>query len=133
MNIPESEIPAQPGWRAVIESLQNRGREAFLAQDIGRLKTLWAEGFMVNSPMGRVLHREQALDLLAKGVISHASYEEHIEAVERTGDVVVVMGRDVITDIPGGPEILRRFTNVWTPDGDSWQMIARHAHPFCAP
>ena len=120
-------------WRSQIEELQDQSREAFLGRDIARLQSLWAGEFVVNSPMGRVLDRSQALDLLQRGVISHASYDEHVEVIKRHGDAVIVMGHDVITDAPGGPPILRRFTNVWRAAGGSWQLVARHAHPAGKP
>ena len=125
--------PNPPGWESQIENLQDASREAFQRQDVETLRRLWAEEFMVNSPMGRVLDREKALELLAAGVIRHASYEERVEEIRRRGDVVVVMGHDVITDAPGGPPVVRRFTNIWAEADGTWRLIARHAHPTGKP
>src|SRR5512143_2298615 len=115
-------------WKRQIEELQDDSRRAFLARDLERLKAAWSDELVVNSPVNRVLDRGQVLDLLQKGVISHASYEEHIETVKRHGDLVIVMGRDVVTDTAASPPVQRRFTNVWRASGPSWRLIARHAN-----
>lgn len=133
MNASEIQESQTAQWQRQIEELQDQSRRAFLDRDIPRLRLLWSDGFVVNSPMGRVLERGQALDLLEKGVISHASYDEHVEVIKRHGDSVVVMGHDVITDSPGGPPIVRRFTNLWRAAGGSWQLVARHANPVAKP
>jgi hypothetical protein len=97
-------------------------RQAFRAQDTDPLSFLWwSDDLVVNSPINRLLDRNQVLDLLPKSVIRHASYEAHIEVVRRHGDVV--------TETPDAPPVERCFTNVWHATGQSWRMIARHANP----
>ncbi|MGE5236572.1 MAG: nuclear transport factor 2 family protein [Acidobacteriota bacterium] len=129
MNLSKSPDSSQTEWQRQIDELQEQSRLAFLLRDVGRLRQLWSDRLVVNSPLNRVLDREQVLDLLQRGVIQHASYDEHMENAVRHGDSVVVMGRDVVTDTPGGPPLQRRFTNVWAASGESWQLIARHANP----
>ena len=67
------------------------------------------------------------LDLLSRGLIRHLSQDVSIELMQRHGNVVVVMGRDVVRNPPEGATVHRRFTNVWEAEGGSWRMIARHA------
>jgi len=129
MNPSQNPDPEPVDGQRQVEDLQEQSRQAFLAQDIDRLKRLWSEDLVVNSPLNRVLDRSQVLDLLQRGVIRHASYEEHIELTRRHGDLVIVMGHDVVTDKPDGPPVTRRFTNVWRATAGTWQMIARHASP----
>jgi ketosteroid isomerase-like protein len=119
-------------WRREIEELEEQGRRAFLAQDIPTLKRLMSDDFVVNSPLNRINTGDQVLDLLARGVIRHLSYDVHIELIQRHGDVVFVMGRDVVTSPPDAIALHRRFTNVWEPAGGSWRMIARHAQPVAS-
>ncbi len=104
-------------------------RRAFLARDVERLAHLFAEDLVVNSPLDQIHDRNQVLDLLSRGVIRHLSYDVQIELIRRHGDVIVVMGRDVVTNPPDGAPVHRRFTNVWAPAGGARRMIARHAHP----
>ena len=122
-------LPRDTDWRREIEDLEEQGRRAFLAQDIAALKRLMSDDFIVNSPLNRIHTGDQVLDLLARGVIRHLSYDVHIELIQRHGDVVFVMGRDVVTNPPDAVALHRRFTNVWEPAGGSWRMIARHAQP----
>jgi ketosteroid isomerase-like protein len=119
-------------WSSRIRQLEDEARQAFLAQDAARLRMLWSADLRVNSPLNRVLDREQVLDLLQRGIIHHAAYEIHIESIVRHGDVVIVMGHDVVANTPGSPPVHRRFTNLWRGDGESWLMIARHANPVAA-
>jgi ketosteroid isomerase-like protein len=115
-------------WRARIEALQDESRVAFLAGDRVALDRLWADEMVVNSPVGRVLNKATVLDLLQNGLIRHIAYDERIEAIVRHGDTVVVMGGDTVVDIPDGPRIERRFTQVWRAFGADWRLVARHAH-----
>jgi ketosteroid isomerase-like protein len=117
-------------WRRQIEELQEEGRKAFLAADIDGLRKLFADDLIVNSPIHRIHDKNQVLDLLQRGIIRHSSSVEHIELVRRQGDLVTVMGYDVVTNPPDEKPIHRRFTNVWRAHGSSWQLIVRHATPF---
>jgi hypothetical protein len=88
---------------------------------------MFADELIVNSPLNRVTDKRQVLDLLGRGVIGHSSYVEHVEAIRRQGDLVTVMGSDVITDRPEEKPVRRRFTNVWRARGGRWELIIRHA------
>lgn len=114
-------------WQDEIERLEEESRIAFLAQDIGRLRQLWSENLRVNSPLNRINDRSQVLDLLERGIIRHASLDQHIELMTRHDDVVLVMGHDTVKDAPDGPVITRRFTNVWCASNGSWKLIGRQA------
>jgi ketosteroid isomerase-like protein len=80
-------------WKSQIEEMQRQGREASLARDVERLRGMWSDDLVVNSPINRIHSKAQVLDLLQKGIVAHLSFDEHIEATMRDGDVVVVMGR----------------------------------------
>ncbi len=114
-------------WQTGVRELEDQGRRAFLAQDVETLRGLWSDDLVINTPRDTVIDKGRALDLLARGVISHVSYEEEVEVLQRHDDVVTIMGRDVVVDRPGTPSVHRRFTNVWRAEGGSWRMIARHA------
>jgi ketosteroid isomerase-like protein len=115
-------------WREQIGRVQDMARRAFLAQDVEGMSPLLSDDFMVNSPIGRVLSKGEMLGLLRRGIIRHYSYEEQIELMARQGDLVVVMGHDVVTNTPGATPVRRRFTNVWRKAAGSWRMVVRHAH-----
>jgi ketosteroid isomerase-like protein len=115
-------------WTREFIALESRNREAYLARDVEGLSRLWSEDLVVNSPINRVHHRRQVLDLLEAGVIAHSSYEVDIEVVERLGELVVIMGAERIVNAPGTPLIHRRFTNVWRQEAGQWRMFLRHAN-----
>lgn len=120
--------PQAADWSLHIETLQTQSRLAWLAKDIPGLRQLWSAELLVNTPNGRVLRREDVLERLARGVIAHVSDDERLEVLQRQGDIVVVMGCDVVVN-PQSPQLVaRRFTNVWQLGGASWQLIARHAN-----
>jgi heme-degrading monooxygenase HmoA/ketosteroid isomerase-like protein len=114
-------------WEEEIRSLEEQARLAFLQADTDTLTRLWADDFTVNSPHEGVHQKAQVLSLLAAGRIRHTIYECEIEQVSRHGDVVVVMGRDRVTDPPDGALTRRRYTNVWQLREGRWRAIARHA------
>ena len=115
-------------WQQQIERLEDQACLAFLHQDINELSLILSDDFIVNSPINRILTRSETLGLLERGIIRHFSYEAQIEQMTRYGDIVVVMGHDLVTNSPEGPPVRRRFTDVWRETAGSWQMIARHAH-----
>jgi len=115
------------GWEREIRGLEEEARLAFLRADADTLTGLWADDFTVNSPLERVNEKGQVLDLLQAGLIRHTSCECEIEHISRHGDVVVVMGRDRVTDPPEGHVTRRRYTNIWQLQDGHWRTIARHA------
>ena len=116
------------GWTEEVRALEEEGRRAFLSRDVDRLDALWSDQLIVNSPINRVHDRRQVLGLLRAGTIAHSSIESRVEAIERNGDLVIVMGSEQVTNSPGGPVIRRRFTNVWRAEGRSCRLVARHAN-----
>lgn len=121
-------LELQEDWQREVFAAEGKACAAFLAADQAGLEMLWAPGFVVNSPIGKVLPRAGVLGALRSGMIRHLSYDAHVESMSRFGDVVVVMGADVVTDPPQGRTTRRRFTNVWQLDAGRWLSIARHAN-----
>ena len=117
-----------PDWQQEIERIEGLCVEAFVARDIAALRPYFAPALLVNSPLERVNEGAQVLDLLQRGIIAHSSCEATIEHIRRHGDVVVVMGRDRVTDGPEQTISHRRFTNLWRLDGGAWRCFARHAN-----
>jgi hypothetical protein len=115
-------------WESQIRECEETARAAFLAADTETLDRLWADGFAVNSPLERVLDKKTVLELLMSGRIRHSTYEIEIEHMNRHGDVVVVMGKDRVTNPSDGSVSQRRYTNIWLLESGSWCSIARHAH-----
>jgi len=115
-------------WQGDIATLEAEHCRAFVARDFEQLERLWSDDLLVNSPINRVHDKKRVLELLRAGIISHSSLECQAEAMMQQGRFVVVMGNEVLTNSPGGPQVRRRYTNIWGAAGGSWQLVARHAN-----
>lgn len=114
-------------WQRDILALEEQARAAFLAGDVATLDPMWADGFIVNSPLNMINDKARVIELLRAGRIRHGSYDVDIEHMSRHGDVIVVMGRDTVDGPPDNVRAHRRFTNVWQLQDGAWRSIARHA------
>src|SRR6478672_7395517 len=120
---PTSDSP----WQSEIRALEDQARLAFLHLDYPTLEKLWSDDFTVNSPLNRINTRDQLFPLLKSGRLRHLSHEIEIESLQRHGNTVITMGHDRVTD-PDNALSLRRFTNIWQLQNNTWRLIARHAH-----
>ena len=115
-------------WETEIRAREAEVVTAFLEANLETLDRLMADGYLVNSPIQRVLQKDELFGLLRTGRIHHQTYTAAIESIRRYDDVVVVMGHDQVTDPPDGAVSHRRYTNVWRLVDGEWRTIARHAH-----
>ena len=104
--------------------------------DVDKLAALSAPDLTINAPTGRVLTREQFLAMMRNGQIGAENFERTVEHVVVSGDVGVVMGREVFTPTPaselgrtyGAVPLNRRYTNIYRRVGGRWLWLARHAN-----
>jgi hypothetical protein len=128
MNETSATPDAETRWEDEIRRREEQARVAFLTADRTVLEDIWADGFIVNSPLQQVMSKRRVIEALLSGRIRHTAYDVDIEHMTRSGDVVVVMGRDRVVDPPDGTVSSRRYTNVWQWIDGAWRAIARHAH-----
>jgi len=91
--------------------------------------------YMINGPMNRVLHKDVIVDMLAHGKMGNDFFERVIEDLAITGNVGIVMGREVVHPTPeselgmrhGDKVLNRRFTNVFLFESGKWRFLARQA------
>ena len=91
--------------------------------------------YMINGPSNRVLHKDVLVDMLAHGKMGSDLFERVIEGLAITGNVGIVMGREVVHPTPTselgqrhGDKVLdRRFTNVFLFEDGKWRFLARQA------
>jgi hypothetical protein len=91
--------------------------------------------YVINGPMNRVLHKDVIVDMLAHGKMGNDFFERVIEDLAITGNVGIVMGREVVHPTPAselglrhGDRVLnRRFTNVFLFEDGKWRFLARQA------
>lgn len=91
--------------------------------------------YIINGPMNRVLSKNTVVEMLAHGKIGNDHFEREIEGIAITGNVGIVMGREVVhptaaseLGIHHGDKLLkRRFTNVFLFEDGKWSFLARQA------
>lgn len=116
-----------------IRQLEEQERQAVLSEDITKLERFWSEEFIVNNPQNRVtLSRDDALELVKRGLIRYANFERRIEAIRFNDDIAIVMGAETVEPVGNTPRagasVERRYTNIWKKKEARWRMIARHAN-----
>ena len=123
---------------ATVRALDDQERLAALNQDYSALERFWSEHFIVNAPTNQILpDRNAVLNHFRKGMTTRSSYERSIEYVRVDGDIALVMGAETLKPTGSAPlagqTVHRRFTNIWTKEGDTWRLWARHANVIPTP
>jgi uncharacterized protein (TIGR02246 family) len=118
---------------AAIRALEAKMQAGVLHQDLHTLRQLWAEDFMVNAPRNVVVPaRSAVLEVFRKGIPDYSAFEPRIENIRIREETAIVMGRETVKPVGTAPHagktVRRRYTHVWTREGDRWRLFARHAH-----
>jgi hypothetical protein len=91
--------------------------------------------YIINGPANRIMRKAALVDMLAHGRMGSDRFERVIEGLAITGNVGIVMGREVVHPLPDselgsvhGDKLLnRRFTNVFLFENGEWRFLARQA------
>jgi ketosteroid isomerase-like protein len=126
---------AEEDWEREVRAAEANHLAAFKSGDAAAIRALLADDFLVNNPRYEVADKDELMAMVEKGMLKATTFSQTIERIRRYGDLVFVMGGDTVVFAPpapnAGPEIHRRFTDVWRRDGGQWVMVARHANPIC--
>jgi len=122
--------------RPSILAVDEQQRAMVAASDVAGLEKLAHPNLRINAPGGRVLTREQFLANMRTGEIAAEGFERTAEDVSISGNVAVVMGREVFTPAPsselgqtfGAKPLQRRYTNVYVWQQGHWLWLARQAN-----
>jgi ketosteroid isomerase-like protein len=102
--------------------------QAAVDDDHAAFAALLADDLAVNNPQNTVSVRGATGQRSAAGQISYSRYDRVIDYAGRRGDMVLLMGEEIV--VPKGPserEMHRRFTDLWKPVGQGWKLTARQA------
>ncbi|QQS45135.1 MAG: nuclear transport factor 2 family protein [Acidobacteriota bacterium] len=120
--------------RAIAEVIELNERMAGSLShgDLSVLERVMAPEARVNGPNDKVATGQQVIERFRKGELAHGEYERKIEEAYVSGDVVVLMGEEVVkmrgsNQANVSEEMRRRFTSVWRKNHGQWQQIARQA------
>jgi len=106
-----------------------------LSGDADAMRALTDPNYIVNSPVNRIVRRDQLVKMLSEGQIASDAIERTIEATAITGDVGIVMGRETQKPKPTSElgrvhserTLERRFTNVFLFEEGRWRLLARQS------
>lgn len=111
-------------------------KEAGAKSDAEATDRLQHPNYLGNAPNNRVATAEEVRQLMASGRIASEGFDREIERVAITGNVGVVMGKEIVTPSAGSEQakmfadskVTRRFTNVFLWEDERWKLLARHAN-----
>lgn len=116
---------------AVLAAIQ-RLEAVMRAENIVGIEALMATEMLVNAPINKVVNRDNVISRIRSGQISYEpDIVRNIEFVGVRGDVVVVMGEEVVRPNKNSPytgkTAHRRFTDVWKLFDGVWKVWIRQA------
>jgi hypothetical protein len=104
---------------------------AILAEDIGAFGDSLASDVIVNSPRGTINRRDDTLAAFGGGFIRYSSFDRRIEYAGRLGELVVIMGNEILAPKGKAPNagkiVHRRFTDIWRNEHGVWRLALRQA------
>lgn len=91
--------------------------------------------YILNGPSNRVMRKPALVAMLAQGAMASDRFERVVEGVAITGNVGIVMGREVVRPTRtselgsqhGDATLDRRYTNVFLFEDGRWRFLARQA------
>jgi len=117
---------------AQIRELDQIQARAWAERDQSALERLWSPEFVLNAPSNQILTREGVFrEMRTPRLSTPTPLERTTERVTPFGEIMISMGVEHFTPRNGpaaGIMRTQRYTNVWRREGESWRMIARHAH-----
>jgi hypothetical protein len=129
-------VVARSPEEAALLVADERQHEAVASVDLAAIPEIAHPNLRVNAPNNRVLTREDLIRMVGSGEIRNEVFERTPETLIVTGDVGVVMGREVVfpsaaseqSRMYGQKTLSRRYTNVYLREAGIWRHIARHAN-----
>ena len=110
---------------------------AAIADDHAAFAALLADNLVVNNPQNGVSVRGATAQRNAAGQISYARYDRVVEYAGLRGDMVILMGEEIVVPKASAEakssEVHRRFTDIWRPVDGRWELTARQATVITRP
>lgn len=144
--------PTSAAWKAASQDVTEAARDPRIAAVLGAVDrldrsvidddhvafaALLAADLVVNNPQNGMSLLGATAQLNASGRISYSSYERSIEFAGMKGDMVLIMGGEVVvpkgSNPMAGKQVHRRFTDLWKNTDGKWQLTARQSTIVPAP
>jgi hypothetical protein len=137
---------AQPCFATDISETSLRAADAeqmriIVDGDAKAQSTFMHNNYIINAPANRVMRKPVLVEMLAQGQMASESFERVIEGTAITGNIGIVMGREIVRPGPssqlskqfGNKALNRRFTNVFLFENGKWVFLARQASVIESP
>jgi len=99
--------------------------------DFSAIETLMAPDLVVHAPINMIVNRDSVLALRSGQISYEPDVERKIAFAGVRGDVVVIMGEEIVTPTQGAPNagkrVHRRFTEIWKLLARDWSLVVRQA------
>lgn len=100
---------------------------AAVGDDPAGFAALLAADLAVNNPQNGVSVRGATAQRSAAGSIRYARYDRVIDYAGLRGDMVLLMGEEIVQPRDAAGIVHRRFTDLWKPVAGHWKLTARQA------
>lgn len=127
-------LGAQPS-EATLKAADAEQMRIIVAEDAEAQQRFMHPNYIINAPVNAVKRKPELVAMLARGGMASESFERVIEGTALTGNVGIVMGREVVTPardsnlgrLRPGKTLQRRFTNIFLWEDGAWRFLARQA------
>ena len=132
--IPVAAVAAAPS-EASLRAADAEQMRIIVQEDARAQQAFMHDNYIINGPANRVMRKDVLVSMLSRGGMASESFERAIEATAITGNVGIVMGREIVAPAPGSQlgklhgraTLHRRFTNVFLFETGKWRFLARQA------
>jgi hypothetical protein len=124
---PDVEVIAKDSRVAGALAAVNAIDRAAMGTDPSVFAGLLAEDLAVNNPQNGVSVRGGTAQRSAAGQITYSRYDRIVEYAGLRGDMVLLMGEEMVVPDGGTAEQRRRFTDLWKQVDGQWKLTARQA------
>ena len=120
----------------IVAALDARQRleAVFEKQDADALASFACADVLVNAPINRVVTLDNIVSRFRAGKIHYESIATLLEFAGVRGDLVVLMGEEIVVptgDTPNaGKTVRRRFTDVWRQVDGNWKLALRQGTAY---
>ena len=122
---------AQNVAESKIRKLDNEQKEAYFRRDTATLLKLFSPHVIINGFSNKFETLQDVLSRIRQEGNTIDYYDRIIEKVIFAHNTAIVMGNETIKPggiaVNAGKTVKRRFTNIWIPNKESWQLVARQS------
>jgi hypothetical protein len=106
-------------------------KEAYFRRDTATLLKLFSPHLIINGFSNKFETLQDVLSRIRQPGNDMDYYDRIIEKIIFANNTAIVMGNETIKPsgiaVNAGKTVKRRFTNIWIPNKESWQLVARQS------